>query len=179
MHDNHHSPGHAGVPATPVVHCGYDWLETLALEQVRWLCIGYGKNSCLGWETAIARAELILGEERGPLFFAAISRVMAAIRGGRRSPLAYSDPACPVCSRSVLDPERAIMRVIRAARRRDGTALDSYAFLMLEGQNPADLTSAARRLAVVMERIEAEQQAINRSWQRPAPRPLPDAAGRS
>jgi|GEM_PF-3155316 len=167
-----HDPDHR-FPDTPTVSdCGYDWLDTFAIEQIRWLCVSYGQGTCRGWETAVERCEAVLGETIGPAFFSAVSAVMVAIRRGRKSPFEYVDPSCRMCCTHVLAPERAIMNVIRAARRDDETAMLSHGFLLLEGRDPAALGAAARRLAAVMARADQEQRMLNETWRRPEPRPL-------
>lgn len=160
-----------GAPST-MRDCGYDWLDAVVVEQIRWLCVGYGRNDPTGWETALIRAEEIAGTESGPALFAAVSAVLVTMRRGRRSRFQYTDPSCPACSLNVVASERALMRVIRAARRGEYEAMDAHALLLLEGQDTTAINRAARRLAAVTARIDAEQNAINRSWQRPAPRPL-------
>lgn len=174
MTDQHHASSQASPQPQPQTldACGYDWLDTFAVEQVRWLCMAYGHGASRGWEKAIMRADEVLGPEQGPALFGGVSAVMTAIRQGRHSPFEFSDPGCPVCSSMILPHERAIMSIIRAGRRDDEAALDAHAFLFLEGADPATLKSAALRLGAIMVRVDKEQQQLNLRWRRPAPRPV-------
>lgn len=153
--------------------CGYDWIDTFTLEIIRWLCIGYSRGTSSGFEQAFARADAVLGHSDGPCLVAGVSGLMTAIRRGRNSPFEFSDPVCPTCRMTVLPHEEAIMSVVRAGRRNDETALLGRGLLLLEGNDPALLTAAARRLGGEMERIDSDLKALNRRWKRPAPRPLP------
>lgn len=154
--------------------CGYDWIDSFTLEIIRWLCVGYSRATSSGFEQAFARADAVLGQRDGPCLVAGVTALMTAIRRGRNSSFEFSDPVCPGCRATVLPHEEAIMSVVRAGRRDDEAALLGRGLLLLEGNDPALLTAAARRLGGEMERIDADLKALNRRWKRPAPRPLAD-----
>ena len=168
---------HRPSEAATTEECELDWLEALALELVRWICDSYVRPAQSGWETAITRAEAVLGLEDGPRFYAAVVAVMAALRRGRRSGFTYSRPYCPICSSKVLLHEQALLRVIRAGRRDDRQGIDGHAVLLLEGNEPAAIRSAALRLGAIMTEIDERLEAFNRTWRWPDPRPLPPGTG--
>ena len=137
-----------------LIECGYDALERMGLDSVRWLCIGYALHDLRGHEATFEIARRGLGEELGIRFAARVSDLMLAIRRDRPSPFRFNDPACPACRHRIAPHERSVIDLVRAMRRRRPAEAEVCAMIILEGCPAQPLLRAAAAVGDTMSLID-------------------------
>ena len=100
-----------------------DDMERLCLKLLRYICETLATDSGHGAQAARELAVDELGELDGSILLGNISAVLHAIRAERRRDFSFMPADCPICSRYLCEEEKAILELLRAARKSDGAAL--------------------------------------------------------
>lgn len=129
---------------------GLDDTEQAALDIMRFFFVSYAEPKSQGWRIAFSYATSAFGRHRGAHIACALMETVEAMSCSRRSMFCFSNPRCPKCRLLLTEPEQRLMRVLRASRHGDGTAAQTQALILCEG-NPtarfiANATLAAREL---------------------------------
>jgi len=135
------------VQTQPLETLGLDHAERGVLAIARHYCVAFAEPRTEGWRMAIAEGLDRFGSETGPHLAVATLAVIQGLRESRQSPFSFNSPACINCSRHATPTERALLSVIRAARRGDLPAARAHALLLCEGNPPDTLVAAAADLA--------------------------------
>jgi len=126
---------------------GLDAAEHGVLAIARYYCIAFAEPRTEAWRRAIAISLSRFGAEDGPHLAVTVLALMQSRREARQSPFSFNSPTCVHCSCHATPTERALLSVLRAARRGDRRAAWAHAVLLCEG-NPAEaLVDAATMLA--------------------------------
>jgi hypothetical protein len=104
-----------------------DSREKLCLKLLRYICESLAAGTAHGATIAHTLAERQLGEADGSLLVGNITALLHAIRAERVRNFSFMPADCPVCSGYLCGEELAVLELLRAAQKSDGSALTDWA----------------------------------------------------